>query len=379
MSKPGSNDLKSVLIIVPTYNEILNIGKLIAGINQQRALLTDYTVNILFVDDKSPDGTAKAIKKFQATMPHIHLVSGNKEGLGTAYVRAFRHALAELSPAIIVMMDADYSHDPSAIPAMLQQIADGADYVIGSRNVQGGMIPGNWPLLRIANSRVANWLARHILKTDSEITDLTGGYKAIRTAKLREIDLDNINAAGYVFQVSLLYAFVKSGAVIKEVPIKFADREFGTSKLRTKDVLEFIYRVTQMNPESFLNVTLRYAGVGIAGTLVNIAVLYSLTAFAGWSPLVALLLAIEISIICNFFLNRMYTFSHMSQSGDISRTFLLYQLGASGTAALAYALFFFFYHTVKLPYITADLVSIGSSFIVGLFYSSRLVWGKQDV
>lgn len=381
------------VIVVPTYNEVLNIEKLLDSIYAQQPKISTHDISVLVVDDKSPDGTAAIVRKLQKKYPQTYLLLGNKNGLGAAYVRGFQYVIKELKSDAIIMMDADLSHDPNIIPEMLNRISDGADYVIGSRYVRGGAIPGNWPILRIINSRVANSLARFLLASKQEIADTTGGFKAMRTSSLKKIDLVNLNAAGYVFQVSLLHAFVQTGSIITETPINFADREFGNSKLGVKDIIEFVYRVLLLNRNSPLHVAARFALVGLSGTLLNIAVLSILTNYFRMSPAYAILFAIELSIISNFLLNKTYTFKHLNPNDrgtssnvykDINsasrekKTFLLYQIGALSVAVFSYITYILLYKVVGLNYLLADIICIALGFIISFTYSSKFVWKAQN-
>src|SRR5579862_5658519 len=218
-----------VVLIIPTFNECENIARLIAELQGVFRSLP-HEMQILVVDDSSPDGTASIVRAQQRQMPNVHLLEGKKQGLGAAYVRGMRHALDVLHADAVFEMDADFSHDPADVPRLLAALEAGADFVIGSRHVRGGSIPAEWSLLRKLNSAGGNWVARYIAGLYG-IRDCTAGFRAIRASILREIDFSALRVKGYAFQVALLHQAVSIGATVKEVPVDFVDRKHGSSKL----------------------------------------------------------------------------------------------------------------------------------------------------
>jgi dolichol-phosphate mannosyltransferase len=231
-----------VSIIIPTYNESLNIKRLLDNIYDENHAKgyekRDIQMNVLVVDDNSPDGTSEIVKEYQKHNPFVHLlIRQNKEGLGAAYIHGMNHSLSTLRPHILFEMDADLSHNPKYILPMIDKIRAGADFVIGSRYIKGGSIPSNWGVSRKMISRSANVYARLMLGLRS-VNDCTGGYRAIRASLLRRIDLDSLNIKGYVFQISLLNQVILTRGDIREVPIAFEDRTNGSSKMKFSDVLE---------------------------------------------------------------------------------------------------------------------------------------------
>lgn len=229
------------VVVIPTYNENENIKKLIPQILDLTIDESRFEFELLIVDDKSPDGTGKTVKNFQKNHPNIQLIEGNKEGLGAAYQRGFAYAIEELNADIIFQMDGDLSHDPKKIPVMLEKIAAGYDFVIGSRHTKGGSLDPSWPLHRILNTKVANLVAKTLLSL-WHIADVTSGYRAIRTDLLKKFDYKSVlnDSHGYVIMVNLIYNAYKNGAKFYEIPIHFRDREYGKSKIRFYDVYEFL-------------------------------------------------------------------------------------------------------------------------------------------
>jgi dolichol-phosphate mannosyltransferase len=196
----------------------------------------------LVVDDSSPDGTGQLADQVALRDPHVHVLHRpQKLGLGKAYVAGFRRALAE-GAELVIEMDADFSHDPAYLPALIDAAAD-ADLVLGSRYVDGGSVR-DWGRLRRLVSRGGCWYARTVLGSD--IHDLTGGFKCFRRSVLEAIDLDAVHSQGYVFQVELTYRAVAMGFSVKEVPIVFTDRHVGQSKMSRRIVLEAIWMVPRL-------------------------------------------------------------------------------------------------------------------------------------
>lgn len=222
-----------VWIVVPTYNEIDNVGRLHERLSASlRELGRPWT--LLFVDDGSPDGTAAAIEALASGDPRVRLLTRrSKDGIGPAYRAGFRVAL-DGGAARVVQMDCDLSHDPADV-ARLVAATDAADLAIGSRYVPGGGVR-DWGRLRQAISRGGCWYARRVLGVG--VRDLTGGFKCWRRATLEAVAIDEVSAAGYGFQIEMTWRAILAGAQVVEVPITFRERELGTSKMGGRIVLE---------------------------------------------------------------------------------------------------------------------------------------------
>jgi dolichol-phosphate mannosyltransferase len=220
------------IVVVPTYNEAENLPLLVP-----RVLAQGPGVEVLVVDDDSPDGTGKLALDLAQSEPRVHVLQREaKEGLGPAYRAGFARAL-ELGADAVVQMDADFSHPPENIPEMLAALED-YDVVMGSRYVDGITVV-NWPIERILLSYYGNWYVRKV--TGLPISDTTGGFRCMRRSALEAIDVQRVQANGYAFQMELNYRFVKAGARIKEVPFFFVDRTRGTSKLSLRIGLETLW------------------------------------------------------------------------------------------------------------------------------------------
>jgi dolichol-phosphate mannosyltransferase len=225
------------LIITPTYNEIENIERLITlALKQHEAL------EILIIDDNSPDGTGDAVQRMQTEDKRIHLIRRpGKMGLGSAYVTGFKYAL-QSDYDYIIEMDADFSHNPEDVPKLLEA-ARKYDLVIGSRYCNGINII-NWPIERLMVSYFASKYVRTI--TGMPIKDPTGGFKCFRRKVLQSIDLDNIHSGGYSFQIEMNYKAWLKGFTLKEVSIVFTERVNGHSKMSRKIVYEAIWMVWRL-------------------------------------------------------------------------------------------------------------------------------------
>ncbi len=226
------------LVIVPTYNERPNIERLIAAVMAQ-----DSGLEILVVDDNSPDGTGALVDEVAATNPRVHVLHRpGKMGLGTAYVAGFGWAL-ERDYAFMFEMDADFSHDPDHLCDFLEAIR-GADLVLGSRYRKGRVTVVNWPMSRLILSYAANIYARWV--TGLPFDDLTGGYKCFRRGILEAIDLSAVRSNGYAFQIEMTYRAWKRGFRITEIPITFTDRSEGMSKMSKRIVREAVWMVWRL-------------------------------------------------------------------------------------------------------------------------------------
>jgi dolichol-phosphate mannosyltransferase len=226
------------LVIVPTYNERENIARL-----TERILEQDERLDILVVDDGSPDGTGAIVDELVAANPRIHVIHrAEKLGLGTAYLTGFRWAL-EHDYEFIFEMDADFSHDPAHLPQFLAAIED-ADLVLGSRYQNGKVTVVNWPIARLVLSYSANIYARAI--TGLPLFDATGGFKCFRRRVLEAVDLDRVRSNGYAFQIEMSFRAWKKGFRLKEIPIVFVDRTEGESKMSKKIVREAVWMVWRL-------------------------------------------------------------------------------------------------------------------------------------
>lgn len=225
------------VVLIPTYNELDNVERL-------TKIIFRYVpdIHILFIDDRSPDGTADRIKELMKDNKNIHILERpGKMGLGSAYVSGFKFALKN-GYEYIFQMDADFSHDPKELPNFLNSIKE-SDLVLGSRYIKGVNVI-NWPLSRLLLSYFANSYTRII--TGLPIRDATGGFKCFRRSVLESIDLDKIKSNGYAFQIEMTFKVWRNGFRLKEIPIIFVDRVYGESKLSKKIMWEAVFMVWKL-------------------------------------------------------------------------------------------------------------------------------------
>jgi dolichol-phosphate mannosyltransferase len=238
MESAGGTEQKA-LVIVPTYNERENVERLIGEILRQ-----DPRLEVLVVDDNSPDGTGGIVDGLAAADSRVHVLHrARKLGLGTAYLAGFKWALAEPRFEYVFEMDADFSHDPGHLPTFLAAI-ESADVVLGSRYRFGKVTVVNWPISRLILSYAANIYARSV--TGLQLYDSTGGFKCFRREVLAAIDLDAVKSNGYAFQIEMSFRAWKRGFRIAEIPIVFTDRTEGESKMSGQIVREAVWMVWRL-------------------------------------------------------------------------------------------------------------------------------------
>jgi len=235
---------EKALVIIPTYNELTNLQLIVPLVLGQ-----DPRLEILVVDDNSPDGTGKAADEIAARDRRVHVLHrSGKLGLGTAYLAGFRWAL-ERDYEYVFEMDADFSHDPAHLPEFLAAVED-ADLVLGSRYLGGRVTVVNWPMPRLLLSYFANIYARIV--TGVHLGDATGGFKCFRRRVLEAIDLQAVHSNGYAFQIEMSTRAARKGFRIKEIPIVFVDRTDGVSKMSKAIVREAVWMVWRLRLQALL-------------------------------------------------------------------------------------------------------------------------------
>jgi dolichol-phosphate mannosyltransferase len=230
--------MAKTLVIIPTYNEMENLPRMLDRIDA-----TGLGLDVLVVDDGSPDGTGTWVRERLAERKNLHLIQREgKQGLGSAYVRGFRYAI-EQGYDYAFEMDADFSHDPDSLKDFLKEIADN-DVVVGSRYVNGRVTVVDWPMNRLLLSWFANIYARWA--TGMPVNDATAGFKCYRVEALKSLDLSRIRSDGYSFQIEVKYKLWKKGFRIKEIPIIFKDRVAGVSKMSGTIVKEALFLLIRL-------------------------------------------------------------------------------------------------------------------------------------
>ena len=303
------------LIIIITYNEIENISKLIHLL----FTIIPSNVDVLVVDDSSPDGTGKAVESIFSEYPdRLHLLTRPvKEGTAAAYIAGFKWGLS-CEYEVFLQFDGDFSHNPIYIPKMLEHIKT-HDLVIGSRNIKGGGIE-NWPLSRKIISKGGSLYSRFILSCP--VMDLTGGYNMFTRNALEKIGLENIMSKSYSLQIELKYRAYCKGCSIKEVPIIFTDRIHGVSKISQNTIFEALFIIWKIKKAVGVDTTIdqfvKFFITGGLGTLTNLLIFFLCVDLFGFNPII-------ISIICyfaagtqNYIINQKWSFKQNLSNESLS-------------------------------------------------------------
>ena len=360
-----------ICFVLPTYNEEENIENIIQQILKEEKNQSKHTFSILVVDDNSTDETQTIVQRYISLNSKVHLVTGQKKGLGDAYKRGFKFALNDLKADLIFQMDSDGQHDTSLIPHFVSYIEEGKDVVIGSRFVEGGTTP-DFSFSRLLMSKVGNLLVRYVGGV-TQVKDCTSGYRAIRASYLKELDFSYLSTRGYSFQSSLICDLAWRGADISEIPIEFSSRQGGDSKLALRDQIEFLLNIPRLgfrNLEDFM----KYSLVGVSGVFVNLGLYLFLTRYYEISEVVAPLIAIESALISNFILNNFWTFGKRITQSRIRVKFVKFHLVSGFSALINYSAFLTLFLVFGLYDILANLIGIGLAAIVNYLINSNWTW-----
>lgn len=378
-----------IVIVLPTYNEKDNIRPILDEIFAETKN-SPHDIQVLVVDDNSPDGTGKIVEDYTVSNAKVHLLRGEKQGLGAAYIRGFQHAMATLSPDVLFEMDADGSHPPRYIAPMIQTIENGADVAVGTRYIKGGSIPKHWGLLRKFLSGYGNLVARVILLTP-QFHDMTTGFRATKVSALQRVNLDGLLSKRFAYKIHLFHALYMDGAKITEVPFEFVDREKGASKMITNDMIDSLRVIVTIRLHQSRQIV-KFLIVGTIGFLVNALILYLLDdTVAGFFlpqpdvsgrflvfPLKdtrlfwASVVAVETSIISNFLLNENWTFKTRDRSGKRFVRFLRFNISSLGSPLISVTVI----NTLTPHFGVPKLFSLAIGTILGLFwnYSMNVLW-----
>lgn len=324
------------VIIIPTYNERENIQKVVPIVLKVASTVSNWNIEILVVDDSSPDNTAEAVRLLAKKYSSVHLLlNKTKSGLGGAYLKGMAEAFGKYKADIIFEFDADLSHDPKRIPAFLEKIDQGYDMVLGSRYIKGGSIPENWGWHRKFLSVVGN-LTIMIILTNFSIRDWTGGYRAISKAVYQKVhtELQSELFSGYTFQIGFLHKAVRAGFKITEVPFNFNDRTIGESKLGPEYLKNtLLYILKARFDEIVTNRIFKFAivgGIGASIQLITLALFRQLFFYD-----LAFFLAIECAVLSNFLLNNIWTFSDRKLSlVEFPLKFIQFNLASAGSIVI---------------------------------------------
>ena len=358
----------NVVVVVPTYNERGNIEPLIEGLTASFERVP-HECEILIVDDNSPDGTGAAVEEMQGGDARIHLLRGEKQGLGVAYARGLDYALRAMHADAVVHMDADFSHDPADVPRLIAKLDEGYDMVVGARYIEGGGLPDDWGARRKLISRLANFGTRTIAGISS-LHDCTNGYRAYRATVLSRVDLASA-PPGYAVLTYLAYQMLMAGARTAEVPVVFSNRAEGTSKLRFEDAKELFLNVWWIRYDR-RDRFLRYATGGLSGVAANLLVVSVLYYGASMAPLAASALATEASIIYSFAWRRMWARAVGRRSESAAAAFARTQALALPSFALSLGTFALL-NRAGLPVVLSQAAAITPAMAWNYFIGDRLL------
>jgi dolichol-phosphate mannosyltransferase len=364
-----------IVVVIPTYNEHQNIGRTIDGIEAVRPQIgSRHRLEILVIDDNSPDGTAEIVKAKGRQYGNVKLLPNReKKGLGAAYIKAFKYALFKLAADIVFEYDADGSHQPKYLPGMIAVLDQGADVVVGSRYIPGGSMPDNWGINRKLVSYFGNLIARSVLWT-WRYKDMTSGFRATKAAWLKQIDFDNLLSKQFAYKIHLYYALHRLGAKIIEYPIDFIDRSQGKSKFPRNNILDslrVVFTLRWQESEKLFKVMI----TGGIGTIVQLLAfnLLRLKLNLAWSQN----LSIETAIISNFIINNIWTFKE--KTWNLVR-FFKFNLSSLGSLVIQNLVLFIGVGLLgQSRLIENGLVVIG--ILLGMVWNylmyTRVVWKKR--
>ncbi len=370
--------MTKIVVLLPTYNERENIRPLLTMLEDATVHIKNHTTTFLVIDDSSPDGTDKEVRKYSESHKNIILITGKKEGLGKAILKGMKYAVEKLHADIVVQMDADLSHDPHVIPQFLEKMKGDIDFVVGSRYIPGGSIPDNWGIHRKIFSIVANAFVRFGIGIPS-VHDWTGGFRAYRSKFIKLLAPRMDKYSGYLFQIAFLHKSIGCGAHVAEVPIHFTDRRYGRSKIAPAEYIQNIikYVISARLNELFKGTFIRFAVVGSIGFVIN-TVFLEIFVHLGFAPWISSALGAECAIVSNFILNNYWTFKDRAVYGvhALSKfaAFNFTSIGAviiqSGTVGVG--TFFYGHGVYRIFYILGVAIGLIWNYIM----YSRVIWKK---
>ena len=390
----SASPLSKVVIIIPTYNEVGNVKAVTQALHKVFKELKSYSCQILFVDDNSPDGTSKIVFSLASQYSFVHLLlNKRKGGLGHAYKKGMLYALDRMKADIIFEFDADLSHDPTKIPAMLVKLEQGADLVLGSRYIPGGSIPEHWGFHRKFLSVGGNLFIQFIM-LNRAIRDWTTGYRAIKRQVVETIvpELRGQRFSGYTWQIGFLIKTIQRGYKVAEVPLNFHDRTIGKSKLGPEYIINNLLFIMRLRMRDlFNNRIFKFVMVGGLGSLIQFTFLYLYRMIIPVFQL-AFFLSIETAIVSNFIWSNLWTFADRKlKPAQIPGKFLQFNLASAGSILIQQAVAFLGENFIGLfPLFTVPLIGLGVDtgvmfavvgILIGMFWNffaySRIVWRKK--
>ncbi len=378
---------KTAVVVIPTYNEAGQTAEMIDTLMKDIfPKIEGWNMVLLYVDGNSPDGTPDIIRDKQKEYGNLDLiVEKKKEGIGAAYVKGFRRAMKDYNADVVIEFDSDFQHPPDRIPALLEKIDQGYDYVLGSRKIKGGSNPKGWGFKRLFFSEIGGLISRLILffpsKLFFKITDPTTGLRASRVnGFLDQLDMDNLYSKQFAYKMQFLYQMVKLGAKITEIPLNFQLRQNGESKITSMTAFDSLRTVILVRwHDQATQKFIKFGIVGFIGYLVNA---FGLELFARLvaKQWLVWLLGTEMAIISNFILNNLWTFNEekFARISKFLAKFLQFNFTSGGALLIQTAagtllghLFGFEYRQLFLPLIIATLIVPYNWFMY-----NKVIWKK---
>lgn len=370
-----------VVVVIPTYKEVENVKKIIPATLDSFAKIPHHECHILVVDGNSSDGTGDAVKELSQKHPNVHLLmEKEKSGLGGAYIYAFKYAMQNMYPDVVMEMDADFQHNPNDIPRFIEKIEQGYDYVIGSRFIKGGSIPKEWSLNRKFWSVGGNIFSKIVLGIYS-VSDFTSGFKASRIKNyLDRLDLDSVRSKDFAYKIDLLYKMYKLNAKIAEVPIVFGLRDRGDSKMQSNNALDSLKVVLSIRIDENKNFV-KFLCVGVAGFIAD-ATLFNVFRVTLFDSSFSAVISGLIAMMVTFTLNNIWSFGERKINGllKILGTFVVYAASSIIPILFRSQLVDLFVKALGDKAVVANagfLIGIAFGLVWNYMVYSRLIWRKR--
>jgi dolichol-phosphate mannosyltransferase len=368
------NNINTLLVIIPTYNEIENIVPLVGEVFSRVP-----TAHILVVDDNSPDGTAAAVEKIAGNNSALHILKrSGKQGLASAYIDGFKWGIPK-GYDVFLEMDADFSHNPEYIPEMLEQIKT-YDVVIGSRNIKGGGVEG-WSVIRNMISKGGSLYSRIVLSCP--IMDLTGGFNMWRKSALDKIGLDGIISKGYSFQVEMKFKAYHYGCTVKEIPILFPDRKHGSSKMSKKIFIEALINIWKIKKNTGVSNAIeqffKFAVTGVLGAVTNLFIFYLCVDLAKMQEIPVSIGCFMIAVTQNYIINHKWSFRQKNYAEKLSfKKWLLFICGSLLGLAINIMVMSFIIKNFNLPWkFIAQACGIAAGMVFNFTVSKLVIFKRR--
>ncbi len=368
-----------ITLVIPSYNERGTVEKVIVTLEDFFQTITD-NYQILVVDSNSPDGTGEVVEALSRTYPNVHLLTCPKEGIGRAYMAGFPYAIKNFAPDVLVEMDADLQHDPHDVKRLIEEIHNGYDSVIGSRYIPGGAIPKEWGWYRKLLSGFGGLFARLVLGIPS-IHDPTSGFKATRVKGfMDQLKFTAILSGKQAYKFHILFELSERGAKFKEVPIIFANREYGESKIVKADLFE-AFKVVVILGLKKRQAFIKFLTVGFLGLVLQ-TITYQFLLRANMFPSFAVVISSELAIISNFTFNNLWTF-HERQIGlaQIPAKFAQFNLTSFGAPVIQFLVVSLGVTLLGRSPLSANLsffLSLPLVVIWNYFFYTKVIWRKSN-